>query len=108
LFRHLEMKAVERKPAEFVDTLARTLGISARHAQRIVADEGGEPLLVAAKALGMPTDTFLRVLVLLNPIICKSLARVVDLAKLYDAVPRAAALRLVASLRTARAGDLLT
>jgi uncharacterized protein (DUF2336 family) len=107
VFLHLEAKALERKPAEFVCTLARTLEISAKHAQRIVADEGGEPLLVAAKALGMPIDMFLRILLLLNPIIGKSLVRVFGLAKLYDALPHDAALRLVASLRSARAGNVL-
>jgi len=104
-FRHLETTALERKPAEFARTLERALGISTTYAQRIVADEGGEPLLVAAKALGMPTDAFLRIILLLNPIIGKSLVRVFGLAKLYDALPRETALRLVASLRSARAGN---
>jgi hypothetical protein len=107
VFRRLETTAIEHKPAEFVCALERTLGISAKHAQRIVADEGGEPLLVVAKALGMPIDMFLRILLLLNPIIGKSLLRVFGLAKLYEALPREAAVRLVASLRSARAGNVV-
>jgi uncharacterized protein (DUF2336 family) len=106
VFRHLETIAIERKPAKFVCALERTLGISAKHAQRIVADEGGEPLLVAAKALGMPIDMFLRILLLVNPVIGKSLLRVFGLAKLYDALPREAAVRLVATLRSARTGNV--
>jgi uncharacterized protein (DUF2336 family) len=107
VFGHLEATAIERNPAEFVCALERTLGISAEHAQRIVAHEGGEPLLVAAKALGMPIDMFLRILLLLNPMIGKSLVRVFGLAKLYDALSREAALRLVASLRSAGARNVL-
>jgi hypothetical protein len=107
VFRHLETAALEGKPAEFMRTLERALGISAEHAQRIVTGEGGEPLLVAAKALGMPTDMLLRVLLLLNPTIGESIARVFDLAKLYDMLPREAALLLVASLRSAGAGDMV-
>src|SRR6266699_5770980 len=61
--------------------------------------------LPISKALGMPTDAFLRIILLLNPIIGKSLVRVFGLAKLYDALPRETALRLVASLRSARAGN---
>jgi uncharacterized protein (DUF2336 family) len=98
--RRLESAALQRKPAEFIRTLERTLGISAQHAQRIVMDENGEPLLVAAKALGMPADVVLRILLFLNPVIGQSVTRVFDLAKLYDVMPREAALRLVASLRS--------
>ncbi len=55
VFRHLETAALERKPAEFMRILEQALGISAEHAHRIVKDQGGEPLLVAAKALGIAT-----------------------------------------------------
>ncbi len=99
----LEAAALQRKPAEFVRTLERALGISAQHAQRMVMDEGGEPLLVATKALGMAPHAVLRILLFLNPVIGQSVTRVFDLAKLYDAMTRGAALRLVASLRSAGA-----
>jgi uncharacterized protein (DUF2336 family) len=101
--RRLEAAALQRKPAEFTRTLERALGVSAHHAQRIVMDEGGEPLLVAAKALGMAPDVVLRILLFLNPVIGQSVTRVFDLAKLYEAMSREAALRLVASLRSAGA-----
>jgi hypothetical protein len=101
--RRLETAALQRKPAEFMRTLERVLGISAQQAQRMVMDEGGEPLLVAAKALGMAPDVVLRILLFLNPVIGQSITRVFDLAKLYDAITRDAALRLVASLRSTSA-----
>jgi hypothetical protein len=99
--RRLEAAALRRNPAEFARTLERALRISSEHAQRIVADEGGEPLLMAAKALGMTPEVLLRVLLFLNTAIGESVARVFDLVKLYDLLPRQAALRLVTSLRSA-------
>src|SRR5439155_5151410 len=101
--RRLEIAALQRKPAEFMRALERALGISAQHAQRMVMDEGGEPLLIAAKSLGMAPDVVLRILLFLNPVIGQSVTRVFDLAKLYDAMTREAALRLVASLRSSGA-----
>ena len=101
--RRLEAAALQRKPAEFIRTLERALGVSSQHAQRMVMDEDGEPLLVAAKALGMPADVMLRILLFLNPVIGQSVTRVFDLARLYDVMPREAALRLIASLRSAGA-----
>jgi uncharacterized protein (DUF2336 family) len=97
--RRLEAAALARKPLEFTRTLERTLGLSAQHARRIVVDEAGEPLLVALKALGMPAAVVLRILLFLNPVIGQSVTRVFDLAKLYDAMPRHAALQLIAGLR---------
>ncbi|TMJ29307.1 MAG: hypothetical protein E6G88_10595 [Alphaproteobacteria bacterium] len=94
--RRLETAALQRKPAEFMRALERALGISAQHAHRMV-------MVVAAKALGMAPDVVLRILLFLNPVIGQSVTRVFDLAKLYDAMTREAALRLVASLRGASA-----
>jgi uncharacterized protein (DUF2336 family) len=99
----LESAALQRKPAEFTRALERALGIAAEHAQRIVMDDSGEPLLIAAKSLGMAADTLLRVLLFLNPVIGQSVTRVFDLAKLYDTIPRETALRLIASLRSSGA-----
>ncbi len=47
-------------------------------------------------------SVYLRLSTLLNPVIAESVVRVFDLAKVYDMLPREAALRLVASLRIAR------
>ena len=51
----------------------------------------------------MAPDVVLRILLFLNPVIGQSVTRVFDLAKLYDAMTREAALRLVASLRSSGA-----
>jgi hypothetical protein len=98
--RRLETAALQRKPDQFVDELQGALGIGAEHAKRIVDDEFGEPLLIAAKALGMSSKVLTRILLFLNPVIGQSVNRVFDLAKLYDKIAPEAALRLIAGLQT--------
>jgi uncharacterized protein (DUF2336 family) len=95
--RALEAAALGRKPDEFIRGLERALRILADKAQRIVHDDTGEPLLVAMKALGMPSDTLLRVLLFLNPVIGHSVERVFDLVNLFDRLSAEAAHHLVQS-----------
>lgn len=99
----LEAAALQRRPEDFIGELEHALGVVPGDARRIVEDDGGEPLLVAARALAMPSPVLLRILLFLNPVIGQSVQRVFDLAKLYDRLAPAAAVRIVASLRdTAR------
>jgi len=95
----LETAALERRPEDFATQLELALGLTAADAWRIVADEDGEPLLVAAKALAMPSPVLLRILLFLNPLIGQSVQRVFHLAQLYDRLAPAAAVRIVATLR---------
>ncbi len=95
----LEAAALQRKPEEFIRGLQGALGIAPTDARRIVEDEAGEPILVAAKALGMRAEMLLRILLFLNPVIGQSVPRVFDLAKFYDQLTEQAASRIVASLR---------
>lgn len=95
----LETAALQRKPDAFALELESALAVSHILASRIVADPGGEPLLVALKALGMPSNVLLRVLLFLNPAIGQSVERVFDLARLYDRLAPIAARRLVAGMR---------
>jgi hypothetical protein len=69
-------------------------------ARRVVDDNGGEPLLIAAKALDMSSELLVRILLFVNPAIGESVARVFALAQLYVELPRAAALQVLASLRS--------
>jgi hypothetical protein len=91
----LETLALQRRTEEFVKGLGRLLAVSDAQARRIVQDSRGETVLVAAKALGMPSDVLQRVLLFLNPAIGHSVARVYDLAQLYDEASLAAAHALV-------------
>ena len=99
--RALEAAALAHRPAEFARLLARTLELRDALAARIVHDEQGEPLAVAAKALGMPSSGFQRVLLTLDPAIARSVTRVHALAALYEEITPAAAAHMVGIWRRA-------
>ncbi|MBV8793190.1 MAG: hypothetical protein JO205_02805 [Pseudolabrys sp.] len=80
----LEAAALTRNKAEFAHILRRALGVSESLAGRIVDDASGEPLIVAVKALAMPTALLQRVLLFLDQSIGQSVERVYDLANLYE------------------------
>ena len=82
-----------------IHELERALGISRAQARRIIGDESGEPIVVAAKALGLPADVLQRVLLFMNPRIGQSVDRVFALAELYGEVSVDAARRLIAIWR---------
>jgi hypothetical protein len=95
----LEGAALRGRPFEFVRQIERTLGIPRSVAEAVVKDTAGEPLLVVAKALKMPTDVIQRILLLINPAIGNSVKRVFDLSKFYNELSEAAALRLISLWR---------
>ena len=101
LIRRLENAALQRNTGEFGRTLARALGLSQAMAERITRDYSGEPVVVAAKALGMTAAVLQRILLVLNPVIGQSVARVYDLSGLYDEITAAAAERMLAIWRQA-------
>jgi hypothetical protein len=96
----LEAAALARRPEEFAGELHRALGVNRDIARRMVDDNGGEPLLLAAKALDMSSEVLVRILLFVNSAIGESVARVFALAQLYLELPRAAALQVLASLRS--------
>jgi uncharacterized protein (DUF2336 family) len=95
----LEAAALGRDRAGFAKLLENALSLTHDQAERIVSDASGEPLLIAAKALAMPSVALQRILIFLNPIIGESVQRVFDLASLYERVSADAAHRIIASLR---------
>ncbi len=94
--RRLEAAALGRRHEEFVQVLAQSLRISREQARRIVGDELGEPIVVAAKALAIPRDLLYRILLFANTSVGHSVERVHALAALYDEVTAEAAHDLVA------------
>lgn len=98
----LEAAALAHNNEEFVQQLGRSLRIGREQALRIIRDASGEPLVVAAKALRMPSDMLQRILLFLNPVIGHSVERVHGLARLYDAMTPQAADHLVAVWRKLR------
>jgi uncharacterized protein (DUF2336 family) len=101
VIRRLENAALQRHTDEFSRMLERALGISRELAERITRDHSGEPIVVAAKALGMKAAVLQRILLFLNPMVGQSVKRIYDLAQLYDELSREAAQRMMAIWRKA-------
>src|SRR5450631_1225629 len=101
VIRRLETAALAHNPGEFSRMLERALGISRALAERIARDPSGEPIVVAARALGMTAAVLQRILLFLNPAIGQSVERVYDLARLYDELAPAAAERMLTIWRQA-------
>ena len=91
LVRRLERAALRRNPSEFSRILARALNISQGLAERISFDNSGEPVVVAAKVLGMKAEALQRVLLFLNPVVGQSVSRIFELCQLYGELSSAAA-----------------
>jgi hypothetical protein len=101
ILHRLESAALQRNTVEFSRTLGAALAIPHAVAERIVRDHSGEPIVVAAKALGMKADVLQRILLFLNPVVGQSVERVYDLARLYDEITPAAAEHMVSIWRQA-------
>jgi hypothetical protein len=101
----LEAAVLQHNTDAVIRELESALGISRAHARRVVADDSGEPVIVAAKAMDLPADVVQRVLLFMNPHIGQSVDRVYELAGLYGEITVAAARRLVAIWREADKND---
>jgi hypothetical protein len=101
IIRYLEQSALAGRAQEFTTLLQQGLGVSRALSRRIVIDPHGEPFVVSAKALAMPTDVFQRILISLNPGIGQSVERVFELSDLFLELPLPSALHLVAIWRAA-------
>ncbi len=97
--RRLENAALSRNPGEFGRILERALGIGHTLAERVTRDHSGEPIVVAARALGMKVDVLQRIMLFLNPAVGLSVERVYDLVSLYEDITPAAADRMMAIWR---------
>jgi hypothetical protein len=82
----LESAALQHNSEAVVRELERMLGLSRAQARRIVNDELGEPIAVAAKALNLPSDVLQRMLLFMNPHVGQSVDRVYELAELYGEI----------------------
>ncbi len=101
----MESAALQHNLEAVMREFERALGISRRQARRIVADESGEPIVAAAKAMQVPADVLQRMLLFINPRVGQSIDRVYKLAELYDDITVDAACRMVAILRDADPAD---
>jgi len=101
----LEAAALGHNSELFARELERVLAISRAQARRIYEDELGEPIVVAAVALGMPAMMLQRILLCLCPAISQSVQRVYELALLHEEIKPDAALRLVAIWRASHPAE---
>jgi hypothetical protein len=92
---------MKRQPGEFARALASALGVAPALAERITRDASGEPVVVAARALGMKAAVLQRILLCLDPAIGHSVQRVFDLAQLFDELAPQTAARMLAIWRNA-------
>lgn len=97
----LETAALRHNTATLMRELERALGITYQQSRRIVEDELGEPIVVAAKAMTLPADVLQRIVLFMNPRVGQSIDRVYELSSLYSEISVEAARRLVAILRAA-------
>jgi hypothetical protein len=97
----LEMAAFAADIENFTLELGEALILPARIAAQVVNDPSGEPLACAAKALGMPSAVYQRVLLFLNPEFGSSVNQVYRLSRLYDGLSERSALIMLAAWRGA-------
>lgn len=95
----LEMAAFAADVENFTLELGESLILPWKISTQVVNDPGGEPLACAAKALGMPSPVFQRVLLFLKPEIGTSVHTVYRLSRLYDVLSERSALVMLAAWR---------
>ncbi|MGZ5871873.1 MAG: DUF2336 domain-containing protein [Bradyrhizobium sp.] len=95
----LEMAAFAADVENFTLELGEALILPWKVSTQVVNDSGGEPLACAAKALGMPSAVFQRVLLFLKPEIGTSVHTVYRLSRLYDTLSERSTLIMLAAWR---------
>jgi hypothetical protein len=95
----LEMAAWVADVENFTFELGETLILPWKIATQVVNDPTGEPLACAAKALGMSSLVYQRVLLFLKPEVGTSVHTVYRLARLYDTLQERSALIMLAAWR---------
>jgi hypothetical protein len=89
----------------FARDFARLIDAPASLCERILNDPSGEPLVVAARATGMPAAMLQRMLLLVCPATNHSVQRVYDLTELYHVLDPRTAHALLAAWRNAATPD---
>ena len=93
--RRIEAAALSGQIEDVTRILESALILPRALAERIVQDPLGEPIVVAARALGMSLEAFQRILLFINPEIGQSVARVYELANLFGEISTHAAETMV-------------
>jgi hypothetical protein len=99
IYEGLDAAAMQGRIGEFTREFERLLAMPKSLCERILNDRSGEPMVVVAKAAGMPIAVLQRILLLVNPAVSHSVQRVYDLTDLYHGLDRGTAHRLLALWR---------
>jgi hypothetical protein len=89
----------------FAGDFGRLIDAPKSLSERILNDPSGEPMVIAARATGMPVAVLQRILVLVSPAAHHSVQRVYELTELYHAVADDTARGLLAVWRMAASKD---
>jgi hypothetical protein len=100
----LEMAALQHNTETVLGEIGRALGLSREETARIVRDEGGEPIVVATRAMNIPADVLQRMLLFINADVGHSVDRVYELSDLFTELSLVSARRMLAIWRAADAG----
>jgi hypothetical protein len=100
----LETAALQHNTETVLGEIGRALGLSREETARIVRDEGGEPIVVATRAMNIPADVLQRMLVFINADVGHSVDRVYELSDLFTELSLVSARRMLAIWRAADAG----
>jgi hypothetical protein len=92
--------ALPGRISDFAREFGQLIDIPASLWERILNDPSGEPLVVAAKATGMPIAILQRILLLVSASASYSVQRVYDLTDLYHGLDSRAARHILALWRT--------
>jgi hypothetical protein len=92
--------ALDGRIGEFTREFEQLIDIPRSLCERILDDLSGEPMVVAAKAAGMPIAILQRMLLLGNPAASRSVERVYDLTELYHDLDGRTARDLLVQWRT--------
>ena len=98
LYGRIDAAALHGRIDEFTREFERLIDIPNSLCERILNDPSGEPLVVAAKAAGMPIAVLQHIL-LVGPAVSHSVQRVYDLTELYRGLDGRAARDLLAAWR---------
>jgi Uncharacterised protein conserved in bacteria (DUF2336) len=104
IYERIDAVALQGRIDEFIREFERLTDIPKGLCERILNDPSGEPMVVAAKATGIPIAILQRILLLVSPAVSHSVQRVYELTELYQNLDGAAARCLIVQWQ-AKCGD---
>jgi hypothetical protein len=99
IYERVDIAASHGRIGEFTREFERLIDIPNSLCERILNDPSGEPMVIAARATGIPIAILQRILLLVSPAVSHSVQRVYELTELYHSLDRGTARDLLARWR---------